>query len=80
LQKSKFIKTHPIWKEYLNKNTTDVLHTLADSLECSPASPKNIWDGRFVELQTICDVLQDEELRNFMIFAKDLYSSEMKEQ
>lgn len=80
LQKSKFIKAHPIWKEYLNKNTTDVLHTLADSLECSPASPKNIWNGRFVELQTICDVLQDEELRNFMIFAKDLYSSEMKEQ
>ena len=77
LQKSNFIKNHPIWKEYLIQNTNDVLHTLADSLECSPASPKNIWDGRFIELETVCDVLEDDELRQFMSFAKKIYSNEM---
>ena len=79
LQKSNFIKNHPIWKEYLIRNTNDVLHTLADSLECSPASPKNIWDGRFIELETVCDVLEDDELRQFMSFAKEIYSNEMDE-
>ena len=74
LQKSKFIKSHPIWKEYLTQNTDDVLHTLADSLECSPGSPKNIWEGRFIELETVCDVLEDDELRNFMTFAKKIYA------
>jgi len=77
-QRSAFIKAHPIWKDFQKSNSVDVLHTLADSLECSPASPAQTWDGRFVELQTMANVLQDEELSEFLIFAKDAYTSEMK--
>jgi hypothetical protein len=77
-QRSAFIKAHPIWNEFKTGNSTDVLHTLADSLECSPASPVKTWDGRFVELQTMAAVLNDEELKSFYIFAKKAYTSEMK--
>ena len=77
-QRSVFIKAHPIWRDFQKSNSVDVLHTLADSLECSPASPAQTWDGRFVELQTMANVLEDEELSEFLIFAKNVYTSEMK--
>ena len=77
-QRSTFIKAHPIWKEFKNENSIDVLHTLADSLECSPASPLQTWNGRFVELETMASVLEDDELDQFLIFAKNTYKSEIK--
>lgn len=77
-QRSSFIKSHPIWKEFQNANYLDVLHTLADSLECSPASPKQTWDGRFVELEMMASVLEDEELAEFLEYAKNAYTFEMK--
>lgn len=77
-QRSAFIKAHPIWKEFKNENNVDVLHTLADSLECSPASPLQTWHGRFVELETMASVLEDDELDQFLTFAKNTYKSEMK--
>lgn len=77
-QRSAFIKSHPIWNDFKTGNSIDVLHTLADSLECSPASPVKTWDGRFVELQTMASVLNDVELQNFYVFAKNAYKSEMK--
>ena len=77
-QRSAFIKNHPIWKEFLVGNSIDILHTLADSLECSPASPTQTWEGRFVELQTMASVLADSELEKFLAYAKNVYKSEMK--
>ena len=77
-QRSAFIKAHPIWKDFQNGRSVDVLHTLADSLECSPASPAQTWDGRFVELQTMASVLEDEDLEKFLTFAKNAYKSEME--
>jgi hypothetical protein len=77
-QRSAFIKSHPIWSEFKRGNSNDVLHTLADSLECSPASPAQTWDGRFVELQTMASVLMDDELNKFHFYAKNAYKTEMK--
>ena len=77
-QRSLFIKSHPIWNEFKKGNSIDVLHTLADSLECSPASPSQTWEGRFVDLQTMASVLKDEALEQFHIFAKNTYKTEMK--
>ena len=77
-QRSAFIKAHPIWVDFLNGANIDVLHTLADSLECSPASPAQTWNGRFVELETMASVLKDEELKNFLAFARNAYQLEMK--
>jgi hypothetical protein len=77
-QRAAFIKAHPIWKDFQKGISVNVLHTLADSLECSPASPAQTWDGRFVELKTMADVLKDEDLLKFLYFAMNAYESEMK--
>jgi hypothetical protein len=77
LQRLTFIKSHPIWKEFKEGNITNVLHTLADSLECSPASPQQTWEGRFVELEMMSRVLNDKEIGEFLNYARLSYETEM---
>ena len=41
------------------------LADLANALECSPASPRSVWEARVIELQRAATVLGDPELAAF---------------
>lgn len=73
LQHSRQIKGHPVWEHFQNKNFENVLHLVADALECSPASPENIWQSRFADLERISKLLNDDEMRNFTEYARTIH-------
>jgi hypothetical protein len=57
----------------LNQQTEEVLHLVADALECSPASPESIWLGRFNDLDRMADVSGDVEIGQFAKYARSIH-------
>jgi len=43
------------------------LASIAEILECSPASDRSVWNARVEQLQIAADALQDDSLRDFCI-------------
>ena len=54
------VKEHKVWDTDL---TNIVL--IADALECSPVSPKNVWQSRLISVERAGQVLQDDSLTQF---------------
>lgn len=51
------------------------LTELATALQCNPASPRSVWDGRLMELTRAASVLSDEELLAFRSVAVELVAT-----
>lgn len=52
------------------------LQDLADTLECSPASPASVWDSRLNELRRVADVTGDADLRRFAEVAAEFVADQ----
>ena len=73
LQQSRLIKNHEVWQHFKGRNYESVLHLVADALECSPASPENIWQSRFADLERISTLLNDSEIADFAKYARTVH-------
>jgi hypothetical protein len=51
------------------------LVNLAAALDCSPASPRSVWDRRVIELERVAEVLGDKELARFVESARETMRS-----
>jgi len=73
MQQIKRLKNHVAWQAFLNQQTEEVLHLVADALECSPASPESVWLGRFTDLDRMADVSGDLEIGQFARYARSIH-------
>ena len=73
LQQARHIKGHPVWEQFKSGNYENVLHLVADALECSPASPENIWQSRFADLERISKLFNDSQMSDFTEYARTIH-------
>ena len=75
VQQARRLKHQPVWERFESNANDDVMNLLASALECSPASPDSVWRGRFTELSRMADVLHDQDLLDFAVYAKAIYAA-----
>jgi hypothetical protein len=73
VQQARRIRTHQAWAFFKADQMEGALTAIASALECSPASPDSIWQGRLAELSRISEVLNDEDMSNFRAYAEKVY-------
>ncbi len=62
------------WRQWRAGQPFDLI-AAGQALQCSPASPEEIWTGRLHEIVRAADVLQDEGLRDFAAAVQDVRQS-----
>ncbi len=65
------VRASAAWSAWKDGDGVDVV-LLADALECSPASPRETWQGRILELERAAQVLTDDELSAFANMARSI--------
>jgi hypothetical protein len=80
VQQARRLRHQAIWDYFLIKKYDDALNELATALQCSPASPDSVWQGRFTELSRISEILRDEQILEFKEYAETVYKASRSDQ